>query len=75
MAKKAVIIYWSKTGNTEKVAHSIKEGLNDAGLDVSLLKTDEADDLDYFDHDLVCLGFLARALSSLYFHYSSLLGS
>lgn len=57
MAKKAVIIYWSKTGNTEKVANSIKEGLNDAGVDVSLLKTDEAGDLDYFDYDLVCIGF------------------
>ncbi|MGD2142462.1 MAG: flavodoxin domain-containing protein [Candidatus Bathyarchaeota archaeon] len=57
MVKKAVIIYWSKTGNTEKVAHSIKAGLEDAGLDVSLLKTDEADGTDYFDYDLVCLGF------------------
>ncbi len=57
MAKKAVVIYWSKSGNTEKVAHSIKEGLDDAGLEVSLLKTDEADDIDYFDYDLVCLGF------------------
>jgi hypothetical protein len=57
MVKKAVIIYWSKTGNTEKVAHSIKAGLEDAGLEVSLLKTDEADGTDYFDYDLVCLGF------------------
>ena len=57
MAKKAVIIYWSKTGNTEKVAHSIKEGLDDAGLEVSLLKTDKAEDIDYFDYDLVCIGF------------------
>ncbi len=38
MAKKAVIIYWSKTGNTEKVAHSIKEGFDDAGLEVSVFK-------------------------------------
>ena len=57
MDKKAVIIYWSKTGNTEKVAHSIKEGLEDAGVDVSLLNTDEADEVDYFDYDLVCVGF------------------
>ena len=25
--KTALIIYWSKTGNTEKVANAIKEGL------------------------------------------------
>jgi hypothetical protein len=57
MAKKAVVVYWSKSGNTEKVAYSIKEGLDEAGLEVSLLKVDEAGDIDYFDYDLVCLGF------------------
>jgi flavodoxin len=29
--KSAVIIYWSKTGNTEKVAVAIREGLEAAG--------------------------------------------
>ena len=57
MSKKAVIVYWTKTGNTEKVAHSIKEGLYNAGLEVSLSNIDEAEDIDYFDYDLVCLGF------------------
>ena len=61
MAKKAVVIYWSKSGNTEKVAHSIKNGLDDANVDVSILKTDEAEDIDYFDFDLVCLGFPSYA--------------
>lgn len=55
--KKAVIIYWSKTGNTEKVAFKIKEGLENAGVNVSIKKTEEAGDVDYFDYDLVCLGF------------------
>jgi hypothetical protein len=55
--KKAIIIYWSKTGNTEKVAFKIKEGLEDAGVDVSVKKTEDAGDIDYFDYDLVCIGF------------------
>lgn len=55
--KKAVIIYWSRTGNTEKVAHAIREGLEEAGVDVSMMRTEGAGDVDYFDYDLVCLGF------------------
>lgn len=55
--KKAIVLYWSRTGNTEKVAHSIEEGLKEAGVNVSLLKIDEAGEIDYFDYDLVCLGF------------------
>lgn len=57
MDKKAVIIYWSRTGNTEKIACCIKDGFEDAGVNVSLLKTDEAEEIDYFDYDFVCLGF------------------
>jgi flavodoxin len=54
--KRAVILYWSSTGNTEKVAFAIKEGLEDAGVTVSIRKTTEAKDVDYFDYSLVCVG-------------------
>ena len=57
MEKKAVVLHWSRTGNTEKVARRIEEGLNEAGLDVSLMTIDEAEEVDYFDYDLVCIGF------------------
>ena len=57
MSKKAVIVYWSKSGNTEKVAHAIRDGLVDAGLGVSVMRTEAAEDVDYFDYDLVCVGF------------------
>lgn len=39
------------------MAYAIKNGLEDAGVDVSLIKTTEAKDLDYFDYDLVCIGY------------------
>jgi hypothetical protein len=53
----AIIIYWSKTGNTEKVALAIQEGLVEAGVDVSLKKVIDAKDVDFFAYDLVCIGF------------------
>ncbi|WGM90189.1 MAG: flavodoxin domain-containing protein [Candidatus Bathyarchaeota archaeon] len=55
--KRALVLYWSKTGNTKKVALAIKDGLESAGLNVSLMKTTEAENVDYFDYDLVCVGF------------------
>jgi len=54
--KRALILHWSSTGNTEKVALAIKEGLEAAGMNVSLMKTTEADDIDYFYYSLVCIG-------------------
>lgn len=53
---RAIILYWSNTGNTEKVAYSILNGLESAGLTVSIMKTTSADNIDYFDYDLVCIG-------------------
>jgi len=54
--KTALIVYWSSTGNTAKVALAIKEGLEAANVKVTLKKPAEAADLDYFDYDLVCVG-------------------
>ncbi len=54
--KRAVVIYWSKTGNTEKVAFAVKEGLEGAGVEVSTMTSEEAGDVDFFDYDLVCIG-------------------
>ena len=54
---KAAIIYWSKTGNTEKVAFAIREALEATGGTVLLQRTEEAGDVDFYDYDLVCLGF------------------
>jgi flavodoxin len=56
MMKTALIIYWSKTGNTEKVAFAIKQGLEETNVQVTMKKPEEAEDSDYFDYDLVCVG-------------------
>lgn len=55
----AVVIYWSATGNTEKVARALSDGLALGGADVRLVALAEAAELDYFNYDLVCMGFPA----------------
>lgn len=51
------VIYWSKSGNTEKVALAIQEGLETAGTKVVLKRVEDAKDIDFFDYDLICVGF------------------
>ena len=50
--KHAAIVYYSKTGNTEKVALAMKEGLEKAGVKVSIGKTEEMEDIDFFKRAL-----------------------
>jgi flavodoxin len=52
----ALVIYWSATGNTEKVAYSIRDGLKNGGFDASIKKVGDAGDVDFFAYDLVCVG-------------------
>jgi flavorubredoxin len=52
-----LVIYWSGTGNTRKVAYAIKEGFERAGAAVSLRTVEDAKNIDFLDFDLVCFGF------------------
>src|SRR5208337_5048053 len=54
--KTALIVYWSKTGNTEKAACAIKEGFEKAGFKVDIKRSEEAEDLDFFEYNTVCIG-------------------
>ena len=51
---KILVSYFSNTGNTEKVAKSIAEGLE--GEDVELLKVEDTDPSSLKNYDLVVLG-------------------
>jgi hypothetical protein len=53
----ALLIYCSKTGNTAKAARAIRDGLEANGATVDLRTAEEAGDVDYFDYDLICVGF------------------
>ena len=56
MEKSALLVYFSKTGNTEKAVLAVKEGLEAAGQKVLMLRVEEAGDVDFLDYDLVVFG-------------------
>ena len=53
---KTLIIYWSATGNTEKVAAAIRQALNREGLKPVIKKVGEVAEEELYDYDLVFLG-------------------
>jgi hypothetical protein len=54
---KVVVVYWSRTGNTEKVALAIKKGLTKENISLDFWKMEEAKDHSFLDYDLYCIGF------------------
>jgi len=54
---RARVIYWSKTGNTEKVAHTIHAALAANGVETGVLSVQDATDIDFYAYDLLCIGF------------------
>ena len=53
---KVLIIYWSATGNTEKVAVAIQQALTREGIKPVIKKVAEAAEEELYDYDLVLLG-------------------
>ena len=54
--KKAAVIYWSGTGNTEAMANAVAEGMKGAGAEASLLSADAVSAADLAGLDAVALG-------------------
>jgi flavodoxin len=53
---KALIIYWSATGNTEKVATAVQQALVREGITTVVKKVADAASEELYEYDLVCLG-------------------
>ena len=53
----AIVIYWSKGGNTERVALAIQDALRSEGCYVLLRRVEEAAEIDFYTCDLLCIGF------------------
>ncbi len=53
---KVLAIYWSATGNTEKVADTIRKTLVAEGIRPMVKKIAEAEEEELYDYDLVFLG-------------------
>jgi hypothetical protein len=54
--KKSLTLYWSKNGNTERVARCIHDTLTGAGIDDALLRMTKDLQVEYLDYNLVFLG-------------------
>jgi hypothetical protein len=54
---KAAVIYWTKSGNTEKVASVIRDTVEPFFDDITYIRVGDAKDIDYFQYELICLGF------------------
>ncbi|MBW1780592.1 MAG: flavodoxin family protein [Deltaproteobacteria bacterium] len=53
---KALVLYDSLGGNTEKVAKQIQSTLDQGGVESEFFKVSETTDLDLYDYDLLFLG-------------------
>jgi hypothetical protein len=53
---KALIVYWSATGNTKLVAETIHNALESAGVNSTLKRMEEAGDEDLYVYNLVFVG-------------------
>ena len=56
MISKAIVIYDSRSGNTEMMAKAIEEGMKEAGIEVLLKRAINANAEDLSDVDAVVLG-------------------
>lgn len=54
--KKAAVIYWSGTGNTEAMANAVLDGMKSAGADAVLLTASDVDASAVGGYDAVALG-------------------
>jgi hypothetical protein len=53
---KALVMYWSSTGNTKRVADKIDETLREGGVESTLLRTAPDCEVDLFGYDVVFFG-------------------
>jgi len=62
--KKAIIVYWSATGNTQKVAEAAVEGLKSVGLNTRISRVGDAFSEELYDYDVVILASPTLVVSS-----------
>lgn len=53
---KGIVIYYSRSGNTEKMANIIAESMNEAGLDTECKKVDKVKANDLLSYDAIVIG-------------------
>jgi len=53
---KSLVLYWTKNGNTEKVALQIRDTLKKAGMEVLISRINKDLKVEYLDYNLIFLG-------------------
>ena len=53
---KALVLYWSSTGNTEKVSRTIYETLKGQNISSSIMKIEEAKEIELLEYNLIFFG-------------------
>ena len=53
---KALVLFWTKNGNTEKIARCIHDTVRNAGMEASMTRIDKDLEVEYFDYNLIFAG-------------------
>lgn len=56
MSNKAVLVFWSGTGNTEAMAEAIAKGVRDSGTELTVLNVSDTDASTVAGYDKILLG-------------------
>ena len=56
MLMKSIVIYFSQTGNTEKVAFAIQDGIKEAAGNCDIVKIKDANPKRLYEYDLIGIG-------------------
>jgi len=54
-SKRGIVIYWSATGNTQRAAEMVGAGLLDGGMDVRVVRVEDALSEELYDFDVVVM--------------------
>lgn len=65
MSKKALVVYFTTTGNTQMLAESVAEGLTETGAEVTLKNVSDATPEEVLEYDLIALGCPAQGTEEL----------
>jgi len=60
--RKAIVIYDSKFGNTEKIARALSEGMKKEGVDVDCLRIDNVDPNKLTEYEILVIGAPTQVL-------------
>jgi flavodoxin len=62
--RKAMVVYFSQFGNTEKIAKALSDGMKKGGLSVDCARVDDVDPAKLVEYDILALGGPTQAFGN-----------